>query len=188
VLSAKLSHRWRSCLVLGGATWQCLGCTHWWGGEDAEEPFTSPGKSCLQKHGGVTPLGSTARPSSSWHRIKPLPSQAPEKPQGCSSYRHTSNPKGPLTPSNHPKNPPPPPLPGHLLASPTPQPRFPDLEVLCSPPGTHKFIAPVPGQTPTTNWRIKQDTTINMTTLLKYTYEYKLMIIWIKFTVCKQIY
>lgn len=49
-------------------------------------------------------------------------------------------------------------------------------------------ISSTQGQTPTTNWRIKQDTTINMTILLKYTYEYKLMIMWIKFTVCKQIY
>lgn len=56
-------------------------------------------------------------------------------------------------------------------------------ELLFCPRGAHSNTHP-----PSTNWRIKADTTINMTTLLKYTYEYKFMIMWIKFTVCKQIY
>lgn len=135
--------------------------------------------------------------NSPWERGKALFSLAPSPFAHKLPRSFTRSPKKPLTQSNRPKNPPFPPS-WDFSWHHCPSSRNSPTRSCSAPPKiiaeiTSRSIAPLlcsqhPRQTPATNWRIKPDTTINMTTLLKYTYEYKLMIIWIKFTVCKQIY
>lgn len=126
---------------------------------------------------GNNPLGSTERPFSCWHHIEPLYLQAPEKLEGSEPRATILKSLAPWDFSLY-----------HCLSS------HHSPSQSCSAPPRDQQVHTLPPVFPAhgANTRYKLDSETRYhhkyDNFIKIYIEYKLMIMWIKFTVCKQIY